>query len=237
MKRILLLSFSLPFLTSCAVYYPQIASVQLPSQKGDLDITGVSSPVSGFYSAASYSPLNHLAIQTQVNVGYCVYLGQAMVGYYQKLNKNLILADYLGASYQDTYVKISSAEFYTDTYIYGEYPVYFNQLNFGIKKEKIEVGTFFKLGYFSSAMTTKVVDDEYNKGVLSVYDKPFEGFAFENSYYIKTGKKNTKFLFVLGLSRFFKSYDFDYGISNLKFSFGLGMSYNINLKKKTPIVD
>jgi len=42
---LILLTF---LLNGCWVYYPQIAGVSLPSEKGDLDVTGSFSPLSGF---------------------------------------------------------------------------------------------------------------------------------------------------------------------------------------------
>lgn len=226
---LLLLTF---LLNSCVVYYPQIAGTILPSEKGDLDMTGSFSPFSGFYFSQSYSPSNHLALHIHENIVYTGVLGQSMVGYYKNFNNHLILANYIGASIQYIYTHYKDAEFYSKTTIKGTMPVYFNQLNFGVKIKSLEFGTFFKLGYHKGILNLKTVyDDNYYHYPTEEHNEYASGLLFENAYYLRTGKKNTKFFMAIGISQI-PDFESTYNFSNLRFTLGFGVSYHFNKNVK-----
>ncbi len=154
-----------------------------------------------------------------------------MVGYYINFNNRLIFADYIGTSIQHTHAYCNSAEFYSKTTIKGVLPVYFNQLNFGFKNKGLEIGTFFKLGYHNEVLKLKTEYD-YSYNATNEYNEFASGLLFENTYYLRTGKKNTKFFMAIGISRLPNFY-FDYGFTNLRFTFGFGVSYHFNKNYKS----
>ncbi len=232
--RTFLLFVTIIFLfTGCSIYYPQIASVQMPSEKGDLEVTGAGSPLSGAYLGGSYSPSEHFAVQTHFNTGYFNYYGDVLGGYYHKLGNNFIISDYLGFSLSHLTFRSSEAEYYLVSTFNMQYNSFFNQLYFGYKAEKVEIGTMVKFGNLIGSSLTV---DNYSDGRrVYITKRSLNNYLLDNVFFLKfKSSKGLGLCLLLGWSSMLndeKIYEINGNQYYIIFTGGLGLTYQINLNK------
>ena len=227
MNKILLFFSVLLIVTSCSIYNPQIASVQIPSQKGDFEVSGAASPITGIYLGASYSPAEHFAVQTYFNTGYINYYGEAMLGYYGRLNDNLKISNYVGLGYERYLIRYVSSLFYSVGIHKGSMPVFFDQITLGLERKNFEIGSSLKLGYMSGIIYIK----EYYSYKSYIYiDSYINTFYLDNIYYFKYNHNRLGVYFLFGWAYFSNNRE---QLGYLGITGGVGVSYKINFNKET----
>ena len=205
----------------------------MPSEKGDLEVTAVGSPLSGAYLGASYSPAKHFAVQTHFNTGYFNYYGEVMGGYYHKFGNNFIISDYIGFSLSHLTFRSSEAEYYLVSTFNAQYNSFFNQLYLGYKGEKAEIGTMVKLGNLIGSSLN--VDNYSNGRRVYITKGSLNNYLLDNVFFLKfKSSKRLGLCFLLGWASMLngeKNYEINGSQYNIIFTGGLGLTYQLNLDK------
>lgn len=208
-------------IASCSIYHPQVVSIPLLREKGELQLDASISAAStfapipssiGVNATGSYAINNWWAVQgfAACDMNKNFYL-QAATGAFKPF-ENSVLEGYIGygfghSNYENT-VKINGVNryWYIKT---GNYNICFGQVNYGftnLTKAHIDLGVGVKLGEFMPNIIYKkyqyVSDDfDYIKhGELisdELYNTPF--FFVEPQVFIRLGSEKTKFCIKAGM--------------------------------------
>lgn len=209
---------------SCVVYYPQTEDIPLIKEKKDLRIdAGVSSHISA-NATVSYGLTKNIAVQAYGNIMHGQYF-QAAMGYYKDLGNKTVFENYYGygRGFGNAYWSA------TGGHLYGNYNLYFTQLNWGkvdCNFANCDFGFGVKLGYLHSELTDENYYHNYYDDRFPYRQYTDKSFLIEPKLFIRLGGEHLKFNLKVGSSWIYK---FTHQDKELPYSFiniGLGLNYN-----------
>lgn len=211
-------------LSSCVIYNPQMTDIPLIAHKEDLRIDAGISLLTSAHATISYGLTDKITIQGFGSIGADDrYYLQGAAGVYQNKNNSTVLETYAGFGYGHG----RSFKSGDNSHLYGDYQLYFGQLNYGRianKSSNFETGISLKTGYLHTILTDVNYFDstsEYGPFV-KVRD---ESILLEPAAFIRLGGKNVKFSLKIGGTFIHK---FTHSGNKLPYAYmnlGLGINY------------
>lgn len=212
-------------MSGCVVYQTPTVDIPLISKKNDLRIDAGVSFIPSVHATASYGLTDKVAVQgfASINTEKNRYF-QAAAGLYKNKANSRVTELYGGIGY-------GHGRAYQDAIhgnLYGNYQVYFAQLNHGkIASEAsgYEVGFGIKTGYLHSNLT----DENYYEnriplqGPYKVYHD--ESLLFEPGGFFRMGRNKLKFSIKLGCSLIYKFTNTDKNLPYTRGNMGFGLNY------------
>lgn len=233
MKAISLI-FLITCLASCAVYHPQATDIPLIDHKGELKIDAGVSLIPSAHSTFSYGLTKKIALQAFGSVGIekRAYV-QFAPGFYKSLNNNKVIELYSGFGMgKANTVKnpLSNMPEAIKQSLYGNYQLYFIQLNWGknaTKSRELGWGLGLKTGIFHSSLT------DMNYYIIRSENEPFPVYN-DNSILLEPvlafniGREKAKFTYKFAFTKLFKLSHPDELIPAPLISLSLGAKFKVN---------
>jgi len=221
----------------CGIYNTQTVDIPLINEKNDLRIDAVISLIPAAQATISYGLTKNIAIQTSGLIGIEKrYYFQIAPGYYKKFSGRNVIELYtgFGHGYGNTWPnRLSNYPLRYTRKLYGDYQLYFTQLNFGriaASPGKMDYGLGIKAGYFHTSLT----DHNYYQFISD--SGPFpqnteKSILIEPVLFFRSGNEKVKFSFKFGLTRIIKLSNSDNVIPTPGINMGFGINFNPDLKK------
>ena len=237
--RILICVLSFLLVPGCVIYNTQIVDIPLINEKNDLRIDAGICLLPSAQATISYGLTDKIAIQTSGSIGLeNRYYFQIAPGFYKKFRDRNVLELYagFGHGYGNTWVnRLSNYPLRYIRRLYGDYQLYFTQLNFGriaVSPGQMDYGIAIKAGYFHSSLT------DHNYYEYTSENGPFprniqNSILIEPVWFFRSGKEKVKFIYKFGLTWLIKLSNSDNVIPYAKMNMGIGINFNPDLKNKS----
>jgi hypothetical protein len=233
MKKLFLILFTVSLFTSCRVYYPRVLDVPLIREKGDTRLE-CGALLTLVHASVSYGLTENIAIQTAGSItaekSYMFnrdFYIQSAVGFYKNKQNKTVMELYAGFGYGNG----SSSNNANPGTLYGNYQIYFTQLNYGGinlgHRGNTEVGFGVKIGYMHSKLTDR---NYYGYNRFPPYPVlNMNGILAEPMLILRTGGERLKFQTNIGACRIFRINGTDRYPSFWPITFSIGISYSLSL--------
>lgn len=224
MKRVLVYIILIALSTmSCVVYHPHTVDIPLIAKKGDARLNaGIS--LMKWHATVSAGISDKIAIQTYGSTaGDNEYYVQQAVGYYKDLGNKKVMEVYsgFGYGYGDAYNDANPG------HLYGNYQVYFSQLNFGklgCEFANTDLGIALKAGYIHAKLNdNNYYEDHFPPDPVDIYNYDF--LLIEPQAFLRLGGKKMKVCLQAGSTAMYKFKNNDIWFPYLRFNLGLGFNY------------
>lgn len=223
----------------CGIYNTQTTDIPLINEKNDLRIDAGLSLIPSAQATISYGITNRISLQASGSAGIeDRYYFQAAPGFYKKIrNRNVIeLYTGFGYGYGKTWPdRLSNYPLGYTRKLYGDYQLYFTQLNFGriaVKSGQMDYGLGIKAGYFRSGLT----DHNYYQFISESGPFPLDkenSILLEPVLFFRSGGEKVKFSFKFGLTRIFRLQNGKNLIPTPGVNMGFGINFRPNLKNRS----
>ncbi len=214
-------------ITSCA-YYPHLMDVPLINKKGDTRLEGgLTAVVPSAHITITHGLTDKIAVQAAGSIGgNGTYGVQGAAGIFKNLQTLKVVEIYGGFSY-------GYGEDYKDSNpgnLYGNYQVYFAQVNYGKitgrLNKNMNYGVGIKLGYLHTSMTDRNFYEYYSEiGPYHVYKDT--GLLIEPVFFLRFGGEKLKFQLMAGGCWIFKFTHTDKKLPFCPINIGVGVSYSL----------
>jgi hypothetical protein len=213
-------------MSSCIVYHTQTTDIPLISEKNDLRVDAGISIIPSAHATISYGLTDKIAIQGFGSIGSDDrYYFQGAIGIYKKYDNQKVMELYsgFGYGYGSAYIDANPGD------LYGDYQLYFGQLNYGriaSETSNVEIGFGIKTGYLHSNLTDRNYYDwiSENGPYKTYHDK---SLLFEPVGFIKIGGDKLKFSIKLGGTMIFKFTNTDHRLPYGYVNLGFGINYRL----------
>jgi hypothetical protein len=221
---------------SCS-YKPQLATIPLLEEKGDLQLDGAISPLTlSVSTTASYAITNHFAAQIfgDIGINNMIY-GQGALGYFNRFNNRLVIESYsgFGGGYSSVYRDAEPSR------CKGNYYLGFTQKK---KKKRVnnrlwrfDYGAGVKIGYLFHDVTIShsvlIPDSEYEWMTVISYHK-ISSTVIEPNIFVRIGGERLKFSFQGNYCFFHQWNHKDELLYDFPINVGLGISYRFSTIRK-----
>jgi hypothetical protein len=218
------------FSASCS-YKPQLTSIPLLEEKGDLQIAGTLSPATISASlTASYAITDHFAAQIFGDIGANMSFGQGAIGYFNKFSDRLVFENYSGFGYGHSYVYLDAEP----SSITGNHYLGFTQFNIGenYKSSSLtcDYGAGIKIGYlFHNGTTYESIMRDID-WIETETPHKMSSIVVEPNLFIRLGGERLKFS-IQGNLCFLHSLNHRNELLYYPFNLGFGISYRFPVQK------
>jgi len=224
-KCLVTLAMAIAFLLGgCAVYQPQLADIPLIHEKDELQVEAGISVLPAAHATISYGLGSSLAVQAFGSYGNDnKYYFQGALGHYVLKGENKVLEFYggMGYGYGSAYKDANPGD------LYGNYLLYFGQLNYGkiaTENSKLELGIGLKAGFLHSNLT----DQNYyiltaDPGPYPVYQE--NSILLEPAAVMRIGGGKLRLSMSLGSCVIYKLTDTSLPLPYSYINLGIGLNY------------
>ena len=239
-KDLIFLTVIICWLATSCVYYPRLTGIPLIKEKGDTRIEGgIGILAPSLQASFSQGATDKIAYQLSASIdpygpgNRSGLYAQTAVGYYNNISDRNVIEFYggLACGRSNAYQNANPGN------VFGNYQVYFLQLNYGnIKKKKanLESGVGIKVGLLHSKMTdANYFFDPFDyppNEPYSVYR--MNGILFEPTAFLRFGGEKLKFWTALGASVYYQLNHTGKELPANAPGFGMGVSYNFGGSKQ-----